>query len=534
MTEKHTADHLPSFGEEAHRVLARTRAAAYRLRHATLGTEHLLIGCAEEAHGQAAEVLYRAGVTPALILSCVNLLGNRTVAKPSGDLQMAAVLRAALRTAREEAQRLRDGEVRSEHLLLAIVRERTGGGAVVLRAMGQDLRALSAAAVRQGMHDATEKGRAAWIARGPYGTLAVVGLACVLGAIAFTVRWFATVPSGVRSAYVFELLIPVALLSLGMVGLGASWVEAARQAVERESLLALWASRSAAAQMAAALDLAQQGQVETAAEHLETVADRPMPDTDVRAASAVLARWLASERLAPYGYMGRGLLRAHAGQLPAALADFDAAVRLRPDDVRWQGLYGTWLARSARDDEAYPRLQQADAASAEPLVTLELALLALRRGDADRAEALAQKVARAMPGASRPLGVLAAARFLQGATESCKEALREVLLPDAQDVLTRTAQACMLLRDGQAEEALNVTRDTAASEVERPGYLAAVEGWALTALGNEREAAIAFADARSRDPQIVRTLGRMRQGLADHHFEASARELDVLLAGIAR
>jgi tetratricopeptide (TPR) repeat protein len=534
MAETQTEDQPPAFGEEAHRVLSRARAAAYRLRHASLGTEHLLLGCIEERRGAAAETLYRAGVTTEVVTGCVKLLGNRTLEVPAAELEMAPGLRTALRLAQEEANRLRDEEVRSEHLLLALVSERTSGGAVVLRATGLDVQALRVAIARARLGEASSRVRPPWIAHGPYGALALLGVVAALGAAAFCVRWLVTVRPVVRSAYLFDLLIPLALLSIGLVGLGANRIEAVRQAAEREALLAGWVARGAAAQIVVALTLAQAGSADASIRLLEAAVDREMPEPDVRAAHAALARWLASTDLSPCGYFARGLLRVHNGQSQAALADLEQAVRVRPDETRWQGRYAMWLARAGRDEEALPRLEAAvNQPDVESLVRLEFASLLLRRGQAREAEAQARQVAQALPGASRPLALLAAAKCATGATREALDTLQAVALPDPDDLAAPAVRAAALLRAGKESEALNVLRDAAASTVARPGFLAALEGWALAVLAREQEAALAFAQARERDPRLAAVLLRMRQGLLDNHLDGPARELTTLIEHLA-
>jgi Tfp pilus assembly protein PilF len=355
-----------------------------------------------------------------------------------------------------------------------------------------------------------------------------------VSAAVLTLRWLFTTRPFVRSAYLFDLLIPVALLSIGLVTIGASRIEALRQAAERESLLAGWAAQSAAVRIAAALELAQSGAVDVAIPRLEAAVDREMPESDVRAALPLLARWLAAEDLAPYGYFARGLLRMHAGQTQAGLADLATAVRSRPEEARWRGLYGLWLAKAGRVEDAYPLLRDAVVdPSCDPMIVLECGTLLLRRGEVREAEVLAEVAVRALPGASRPHAVLAAARFLAGSNVEASGALNAALQADSSDTLAHAVQAAVLLWEGSAREALTLVRDAAASTIERPGYLAALEGWALAELGYEHEAALAFAQAREHDPGLVSMVTRMQQGLLDRQLDTPAREIGRLLTWLA-
>ncbi|HEY7984755.1 MAG TPA: Clp protease N-terminal domain-containing protein, partial [Ktedonobacterales bacterium] len=190
-----------AFSDEAGRVLARARAAARRFGHAELGTEHLLLGLLEEPHGLAAALLRRAGVEQARVEAAVALLDVRAVAPPAADgaeegaseFAVARPLRHALQLAGEEARHLGDLEVRSEHLLLAVLRASAGHGAVVLGALGINTRVLRLAVLRE-----RPGGRELVGASKPvFGfdrVLAVLGGVGILTALLAPIWWLLTIP----------------------------------------------------------------------------------------------------------------------------------------------------------------------------------------------------------------------------------------------------------------------------------------------------------------------------------------------------
>jgi len=64
-------------------------------------------------------------------------------------------------------------------------------------------------------------------------------------------------------------------------------------------------------------------------------------------------------RFAP-GYQNRGIARMAAGELKGALADFDAALKIEPDDWLTCANRGVTLARLGRRPEAVVSLRRAE------------------------------------------------------------------------------------------------------------------------------------------------------------------------------
>jgi Flp pilus assembly protein TadD len=526
-----------AFSDEASRVLARARAAARRLGHMELGTEHLLLGLLEEPRGLAAALLRRAGVEQARVETTVTLLdtGAKASAAAAGgdesasEFAVARALRQALRLAAEEARHLGDGEVRSEHLLLAVLRTGAGHGAVVLGALGVNTRVLRLAVLRERPGGRELVGDAKPVF-GLYRVLAVLGGAAVAAALAGTVWWLLAIPLIRRQDYLYLLLIPLALVGVGLALLGSSRAEAQRQVMLTETLLAAWRAQRAPARIAEALGRARAGDEVGARATLLGAVTRPLPEEEYRAALAALAPWQANEGWRPLVGYARAELHAHADRIEAAVTELAQVIARLPSDDAAHHLLGQLHLRAGRYAEAVAALRQAAALRPDAaLYQSDLAWALLRAGELSEAEAAARRAVALAP-ASAGRAALAAARLLRGA------------LDDADAVLANTApletgqpevvvRAALLLRRGEPVEALRVLAPLA-TMFEPPAIVVALEGWAALALGNLPGGRAALADARGRDPLLAGCGERLAHALEDlqrpedaAYVRARAREL---------
>jgi hypothetical protein len=126
------ADPLWVFTAAAQDALARAREAAERTRRPWIGTSHLLQGLAEVTDGRAARALGR------LAIDAVALAGGETeeAAGESGRLLPTRQVRRVVRRAQDEADREGAAQIGTDHLLLALVRERDTRVAEALLAAG--------------------------------------------------------------------------------------------------------------------------------------------------------------------------------------------------------------------------------------------------------------------------------------------------------------------------------------------------------------------------------------------------------------
>lgn len=109
------------FTERASGAIAAARDAAASLGHSYIGTEHLLLGIAAETEGLGARLLSGQGLDIASLTRLVAAeMGSGAPGAPEQGLTSNAA--AAIERAAEEARRLGQGYVGTEHLLLGVLR----------------------------------------------------------------------------------------------------------------------------------------------------------------------------------------------------------------------------------------------------------------------------------------------------------------------------------------------------------------------------------------------------------------------------
>src|SRR5690348_1786826 len=140
-----------NFTERVRRVLANSRTAATNLHHQYVGTEHILIGIAEESEGVSAAVIEHLGVDRDAILARVKEVvtpGTDTPVGPRGqmftphslsELPYTSRAKKVLELSMAEARMLHHSYVGTEHLLLGLIAEDKGIGAQVLKDAGVTL-----------------------------------------------------------------------------------------------------------------------------------------------------------------------------------------------------------------------------------------------------------------------------------------------------------------------------------------------------------------------------------------------------------
>jgi ATP-dependent Clp protease ATP-binding subunit ClpC len=128
------------FTEHAKKVLTLAQDEAFNLGHGHIGTEHLLLGLVQEAEGLGSRALVAVGVT----MTAIRPLVEEVVPPAAGEerpprqiiptTRTKTVIDLAFHAADQQGQQ----SVGTDHLLLGLVAEREGLGAVVLRNLGAD------------------------------------------------------------------------------------------------------------------------------------------------------------------------------------------------------------------------------------------------------------------------------------------------------------------------------------------------------------------------------------------------------------
>ena len=121
--------------QRARRVLSLAHHEAERLRHNYIGTEHLLLGLIREEGGVAARVLRELGLEADRVEEIVERLTGAGQHE-SGKIDLSPGTQQVLEYTFEEARRLGNHYVSTEHLLLGLVRYGEGIALNVLRKLG--------------------------------------------------------------------------------------------------------------------------------------------------------------------------------------------------------------------------------------------------------------------------------------------------------------------------------------------------------------------------------------------------------------
>jgi ATP-dependent Clp protease ATP-binding subunit ClpC len=128
--------HLSRFNEHAQHVLALARAEALSFNHSFIGTEHLLLGLLREQAGLAALALEKLGVELDSVRAAIEKRIGRGDQPVHEEIDYVPRARKVLSLALDEAERQGSASVRTEHILLGIVREGGGAAADILDTLG--------------------------------------------------------------------------------------------------------------------------------------------------------------------------------------------------------------------------------------------------------------------------------------------------------------------------------------------------------------------------------------------------------------
>lgn len=135
---------LERFTQRARRVLSLAQEEAEQMRHAYIGTEHLLLGLMRQEGGVAGRVLRDLGVEPRRMRETVERLTGMGQAVGQSKIDLAPDTKRVLELAVDEARRMGHHYIGTEHLLLGLVRQNAGLAVDILKKLG-----LSAEQIRR-------------------------------------------------------------------------------------------------------------------------------------------------------------------------------------------------------------------------------------------------------------------------------------------------------------------------------------------------------------------------------------------------
>ncbi len=130
------------FTERAQEAAARAFEIMQRMNHSQLDVEHIVLALLEQPDGVVPGILEKLGATPDTIQREIEgalETGSRSSFTPNlagGQVYITPRVQRVLARSNDEAQRLKDEYISTEHILLAIVGERDGAAARVLNDHG--------------------------------------------------------------------------------------------------------------------------------------------------------------------------------------------------------------------------------------------------------------------------------------------------------------------------------------------------------------------------------------------------------------
>jgi ATP-dependent Clp protease ATP-binding subunit ClpC len=112
---------------------------AERSHHAYIGTEHLLLGLLREDEGLAGKVLNNLGVELTTVRSAIESVLGRNQRGIIQQIVPTSRVKKVIEISFEEARRMRDNYVGTEHLLLGLLIDGEGVAAHILDDLGANL-----------------------------------------------------------------------------------------------------------------------------------------------------------------------------------------------------------------------------------------------------------------------------------------------------------------------------------------------------------------------------------------------------------
>ncbi|GAA1873366.1 ATP-dependent Clp protease ATP-binding subunit [Asanoa iriomotensis] len=130
------------FTDRSRRVVVLAQEEARIFNHASIGTEHLLLGILKEGENAGARALVNLGLSLVSVRQQVEEVIGAGGKAAAGHIPFTPRARRVLELALREAIQLGHGHIGPEHILLGLVRDGGGVGAQVLAASGADVDAV--------------------------------------------------------------------------------------------------------------------------------------------------------------------------------------------------------------------------------------------------------------------------------------------------------------------------------------------------------------------------------------------------------
>jgi ATP-dependent Clp protease ATP-binding subunit ClpC len=130
------------FTDRARRAVVAAQEEARMLGHNHIGSEHLLLGLLHDPASLARRALDPTGITLEAARAQVEELAGPGGKALSGHIPFTQRAKKILELSLREALEQQKGYIGTEHLLLGLIRDSSGGGAQILERLGGSLSAL--------------------------------------------------------------------------------------------------------------------------------------------------------------------------------------------------------------------------------------------------------------------------------------------------------------------------------------------------------------------------------------------------------
>lgn len=134
---------MNNFTDRVKKVLQYSREESSRLGHDYIGTEHLLLGLVKEGQGVAIAVLSNLGIQlDALKKSIEDAVQSTSGAMVLSEVPYTPMAKQVIEMAVQEAREMGNNYVGTEHLLLALTKNKNGIAAQILSVFGTDYKSV--------------------------------------------------------------------------------------------------------------------------------------------------------------------------------------------------------------------------------------------------------------------------------------------------------------------------------------------------------------------------------------------------------
>jgi len=131
------------FNDRAKRTLALAQDEAIRFNHNYIGPEHLLLALIREGEGVAARVLSGLGIPLSKVRGEVErIIGRGESTTSPSEITLTPRTKKVIELAIDESQKLGHHDVRTEHLLLGLIRDETSMACEILKSQGAKLETI--------------------------------------------------------------------------------------------------------------------------------------------------------------------------------------------------------------------------------------------------------------------------------------------------------------------------------------------------------------------------------------------------------